>query len=79
MTLGLTEAQRELVGHAMRTRWVQGEGRRDDRAGDGQSEPDSSVERAKTAGDLRARTAARLTLGRGRSSTSVSAWMTASR
>jgi RNA polymerase primary sigma factor len=60
MTLGLTEAQCERVGHALRTRWVQGEGMRDDRAGDGQSEPDASVERAETADDLRARMAARL-------------------
>jgi RNA polymerase primary sigma factor len=60
MTLGLTEAQRGLVGHALRTCWVQGEGMRDDRAGDGQSGPDASVERAETADDLRARMAARL-------------------
>ena len=60
VTLGLTEAQRGLVGHALRTRWVQGEGMRDDRAGDGNRGPDPSVERAETADDLRARMAARL-------------------
>jgi RNA polymerase primary sigma factor len=60
MTLGLTDAQRRLVGHALRTRWVQGEGAGDDQAGDGQSGPDASLERAETADDLRARMAARL-------------------
>jgi RNA polymerase primary sigma factor len=60
ITLGLTEAQRGMVGHALRTRWVQGEGAGDDRAGDGQSGPDASVERLETADDLRARMVARL-------------------
>jgi RNA polymerase primary sigma factor len=60
MTLGLTKAQRGLVGHALRIHWVQDEGMRDDRAEDGRSVPDASVERAETADDLRARMAARL-------------------
>ena len=61
ITLGLTEAQCSLIGHALRTRSVQGDWVMGDRAGGGHSaEPDASVERVETAGDLRARMAARL-------------------
>ena len=63
MTLGLTEAQRSLIGHALRTRWAQGEGMRDDRAGNGNRGPDA-VGRAggdggRSAGGMAARLDAR--------------------
>jgi RNA polymerase primary sigma factor len=60
VTLGLTGVRREMVGHAMRTRRLQGEGSEGDRAEQGPSRLGVTVERWDDAEDLRARMARRL-------------------